>query len=224
MPITFVGAASGTDTATMPTHQSGDFILVFAYRDGSATSPTPPTGYTHTPYTGGSSGSGGNLNSSVIGHKYAISSSETVGTWTNATSTLVHVYRGVHATSPVIYQADDGTTGASLSWTYQGGTGTSRWLVLFGGARTGNLTAHTTPPSPYAGTLVNRSAVTDATDTAAGHDSNGNAITFNSLFGGSSSVNWGNGSTGWRTRDVLLRPADERFYWFPRKASARNVF
>lgn len=220
MAITFVGAASGTDTATMPAHQADDFIIVFAYRDGSATAPTPPTGYTHSPYTGTSSGTGGNTNSSVIGHKYAINSSEVVGTWTNATSVLVHVYRGVHLTDPVIRQGDDGSSGATLNWSYTGGTGSSRWLLLFGGSRAASLTAHTTPPTPFAGTFTNRSGTADATDTAAGHDSNGNAITVSATL----SSNWGGANTGWRSRDVLLRPADERSYWFPRKTFSRNIF
>jgi len=42
MSLTRVGSAKGVTSATLPTHQAGDLIIGFAYRDGSTTAPTIP--------------------------------------------------------------------------------------------------------------------------------------------------------------------------------------
>lgn len=91
MAISRVGSAStqGSATITIPTHKSGDLILIGAARNNS-TAPTLPAGWVQIII----SGSGLTNNSITLGWKIAKSSSETSGSWTNATSLHCAVYRG----------------------------------------------------------------------------------------------------------------------------------
>lgn len=86
-------ALQGSDTAnsttiTMPSHAAGDLLLFFAYRDNSATLPTIPSGWVTRV---GLTQSTGSL---AIAYKYAQTTSETSGTWTNATQIFASVWRG----------------------------------------------------------------------------------------------------------------------------------
>ena len=88
MAISRVGSASAqATTITIPTHQSGDLILICAGRNNT-TAPTIPSGWVIMSNTGASGVS------SSIGWKIAQSSSETSGTWTNTSVLHCVVYRG----------------------------------------------------------------------------------------------------------------------------------
>ncbi len=88
MAISRVGSASAqATTITIPTHQSGDLILICAGRNNT-TAPTIPSGWIVM------SGAGVSGHSSSTGWKLAKSSSETSGTWTNAVVLHSAVYRG----------------------------------------------------------------------------------------------------------------------------------
>lgn len=89
MAISRVGAA-GTDgtSITIPAgHMPNDLLLMFAFA-AAATSPTVASGWTNrTSQTGTAS-------ALRVAYKVATSSSETSGTWTNATGLVCVVYRG----------------------------------------------------------------------------------------------------------------------------------
>lgn len=86
MAISRVGSASAqATTITMPTHQSGDLILIVANRNNS-TAATIPSGWVAYSVSGTNA-------SSAIGWKIAESSSEVSGTWTNASVLHCAVYR-----------------------------------------------------------------------------------------------------------------------------------
>jgi surface protein len=87
--VTYIGQSTGTDNATLPAHQAGDLILAFAFRDGSTSSPSPVSGWSFIGLAGA------NLASARLYYKVAESSSEVSGTWTNATTAIFLVYRGV---------------------------------------------------------------------------------------------------------------------------------
>lgn len=98
MAISRVGSAStqGSATITIPTHQSGDMILIVAPRN-NITAATVPSGWV----TLSKIGSGGI--SFAIAWKIAKSSSETSGSWTGNSALHVLVLRasaGVLAFSP----------------------------------------------------------------------------------------------------------------------------
>lgn len=162
--ITYVGSATGTNTATMPAHQAGDLLMAFSYRDGNTTAPTLASGWLNVTTTSGST------NSARLALKMAASSSETVGTFTNATSTIVAVYRGVHPTEPL---GGAGTvTGSSTTISYPAISpaisGSTSWVIGAAGHRSTNVAIETAPSG-----MTNRTSVSDATDEAAWHDTNG---------------------------------------------------
>lgn len=83
--------SSSTDngtTITLGTHAKGDLIMIFGYRDASATSPTVPSGWYNL------IGTTVSTPSLVIGWKIAATSAESSGTWTNANTLHAIVYRG----------------------------------------------------------------------------------------------------------------------------------
>ena len=92
MTISYVGATSAEATSvTLPSHQAGDLIVMWALRYGSAAGPTIPAGWNYR-YLSQRAGSLATL-SVAISCKTATSSAETSGTWTNATHLLAAVYR-----------------------------------------------------------------------------------------------------------------------------------
>jgi hypothetical protein len=100
-------SALGTSVA-IPAHQAGDLIVIDAVNTSSGTAVSLPGGYTSilnaTP---------GATTAMRTGYKLAASGAETSGTWTNATSVHVTVYRGVNPAAPI---------GASIGAQFVGST------------------------------------------------------------------------------------------------------
>lgn len=89
MTISRVGAANAEATSvSLPAHQVGDLIILCVYRIGSTVAPTAPAGWN---VLAGPTGAN-SLNRQVV-FKWAQSTSETSGTWTNATMIDAVVYR-----------------------------------------------------------------------------------------------------------------------------------
>lgn len=154
--ITYVGQATGVNSATLPAHQVGDLILAFGFNDINTTSITLPAGWTSI------GTSSFNTVASVLGYKVAASNSETSDTWTNATTVIFLVYRGVDVTG--IASCDTITSGTAANVSYPANgfwKGLSR-VVAFAGHRSTD-TALGTPPSGLS-LIVNPA---DATDEAA---------------------------------------------------------
>ena len=145
MAISFVGSAVGTGTATMPAHQPGDMILVYAFRNNSTGVPTKPDGWTTLH---GSTGAN-NCADHLVG-KFATSSSETVGTWPESPSPrlAVHVYRGTTATGALNSGAGNGTNVVYPSLSLQDASGSS-WVVRFAGLTFWTTSSAPTTPSGY---------------------------------------------------------------------------
>ncbi len=89
-----VAAAGSGTTIAIPTHASGDYIFIAAYRDGNNNTATVPAGWTALSPTGLV---GSNTNTLVLAYKVAASSSETSGTWTNASGLMVAVVKAAGA-------------------------------------------------------------------------------------------------------------------------------
>jgi hypothetical protein len=188
MAISYVGGQVGVNTLTIPTHQVGDLIIAFAYRDGNNTAPTVPNGWTLI-----GTASGGNSNSSVACYKIAQSTSETFGTFTNATSVLCHVYRGAKDVGGQNSNGAQSTTVNYPAVTMQVTDGSS-WVVGFAGHRSVNTNLQNPPTG-----MVLRTPVLDATDEAAGFDTDGGVTQWNST-----NVSIGGTSSGWRSRTIEL--------------------
>lgn len=92
-PIEFIDhqTAAANSLPTMPVHIPGDLLLVRAIRGNHATPPTLPSGWTNIA-TGASFGA-----SARMAYKFATTSSETSGTWNNATRLNIFSVRNVSA-------------------------------------------------------------------------------------------------------------------------------
>ena len=193
MAISYVGGAAGTNTATLPAFESGDIALVFAFRDGSATNPSVPAGWTNISNT-----TDGTSCSMSIGWRRLVVGDTTVGTWTNASRTVVGVYRGCE---PFITPRGGGANGAGTTntvaynaVTMTRGDGTS-WVV----AGVGHRSVDTTIDSAAISGMTARTGGVNATAEAHLWDTNGGVAswaTTNQTITGTAS--------GWVTRTVEL--------------------
>ena len=197
--LSFVSAVSGAGTSiTLGAHEAGDLIIVFAFRDGSNTSPSLPTGFTND-YN-----AGGNSSSFRVGWKIAASSSEGSGTWTNASGLVAAVYRGAHATAPILSRSRTsfGSTGSGSVYYTPGfsftETDEAGWgLAMVGLRSTGQ--GEDIPPSA----MVNRTAHDGGFGCLGWHDTDGPVAD----FPGEIVVGGRTGTTTYHTVGLELRPA-----------------
>jgi surface protein len=187
--ITYIGAAEGTDSATLPAHQAGDLILAFAFRSGSTTATTLPAGWTSIALAGA------NVTHGRLAFKIAESDSETSGTWTNATRVIFQVYRNAEPTSITAAGLRSTATDSSTTVSYNA-VNTWKdlaWTVAFMGHRSTDNSAGT-PTGLTARSSTNSSA------RMLGADS-----TNTSDVWATQTVNIGGTSSGWRTFVLRLR-------------------
>ncbi len=193
MAISFIGAASGITSATLPAHSVGDIILGLAFRDGNTTPPTIDASFTTI-----NNSAGANSCSLAAGYMVADSASEVSGTWSSATSVIFLVYSGVDTADPIGGLTQTG--GSSTTVAYNGitmdvGDGTST-VIGFAGHRSTN-TSLETPPTGMS--LVSTAA--DATDEAAAHSAPA------ATSWSTQSVSVGGTSSGWRSLVFELKAA-----------------
>jgi hypothetical protein len=193
MAISFIGqASSATTTVTLPSHQAGDLILIAAFRE-NATPASIPSSYTSI------LSSSANTMGIAVGWRLAAGSSETSGTWTNATLLMCHVYCGVNPIIPI--GGNVATGGSSTTLTYGGITmtvsdGTS-WVVGFGAHRSTN-TSILTAPSGMTNTSRAKQSANENSD-GAGFDTNGGVSSWSSQ-----TAAVGGTTSGWRTGVIEL--------------------
>lgn len=168
MAISRVGFSSTeATTITLPgSPQAGDLMIIFAFRDGSTTNPTIPTGWTNLTNT-----ADGTTCSSSIGWRRYVSG-DTSGTWTNATGLICAIYRGVatHKTPLGGLAAPTSSAGTTNTVSYVSVQTRQKnnWLVAFAAHRSIDTTIETAPAN-----LTNQTNTVGATAEYAGHDSNG---------------------------------------------------
>ncbi len=190
--VSFVASLSGVGASiTIPVHQVGDLLVIFAYRDGSVTAPTLPAGWTNIGTAGGAS-----LNASTLAYRVATATSDPSGTWTGATAITVHIYRGQNSATPVGANADTGSS--SIIVTYPAlvltNTNGTSWITAFAGHTSINTTLETPPAL-----MVNRTDFVDATDEVASHDTNTGVSSWSAT-----NVSVGGTSSGWRARTLEI--------------------
>ena len=176
----FVGYASAaTSSVTLPAHQTGDIIIIGAYRNNAATAPTLPAGYTQI-QTGAA-----NTNAMISGWKRAASSGEVSGTWTGATNIEAVVYRNSRGVGA---SAQNGSTGTSVNFPALtlNEPAVASWVGAFSGHRL--ATNMEVPP-----TLMTNRGSQGAGPEIAAHDTNAVVASWAST---NSTVN---GNSGWRT-------------------------
>lgn len=186
MAITRIGSATGTTSCTLPTHQAGDLIIIFAFRDGSTTAPSLPANYWNI------TNNGANTCSMRVGYRIAPSAGTSSGTWTNATSVIGVVYRGARVGSFAVGGAASTTVNyPARTLLYSNNTS---WVVGAAGHRSIDTNVQNAPSG-----MTNVNSVLDATDELAVHDTNGTVSSWSST-----NVSVGGTSSGWRSCVVEL--------------------
>lgn len=180
--------SAGATSVTLPAHSFGDIIIVFAYRDGNVTQPTLPAGFTAI-----SNAAGANVNSSTLGYKIAANSSETSGTWANASAIMAVVINGSVA-SGIGNSSTNGGSDSRISYTTVSLGGT-RHVICFAGHRSVNVAVE----EPLYGMLRVGSFV-NATCELACHITNGPVAS----FAGGISPGGGGTVSGFRSHSVEL--------------------
>ncbi len=200
-----VGSNSAeASSITIPAHQVGDLILIWAWRENT-TNATIAAGYTNITNT-----TDGTTCSISMGWKIATSNAETSGTWTNATSMMVIVYRGARSVSANFSTA---TTGATQTWNAVTLKGNKSWLAGFVGHRSIDTTTLNTPPTG----LTNLQHLQGATSDIACHDSNGVVL----LNYATNTTTSGGTNSGAITALIEILPLDNSMnnYSFPTSVS-----
>lgn len=147
MPISRIGFASAeATTVSIPAHQVGDLIIIWAFRDGSVTNPTIGMSGATT-ITNAADGTTCSISAA---YKVALSTGETSGTWTNATGLVCAVFRGqaTNKTPLGSHQSTSGTTN-TVSYASVINCKTSSWIVGFAAHRSINTTIES-PPTGFA--------------------------------------------------------------------------
>lgn len=124
----FVGATSAFATGvTLPVHQTGDILVVWARSNGFNITPALPTGWTNITTTGSFfSISYGNVR---MGYLIATSSSMTSGTWTGATALIAVCLR--RATGIGGFSMSGSTSGTNIAAPAITNTGTGKSVLLY---------------------------------------------------------------------------------------------
>lgn len=186
--LTYVGSATGTTSFTMPSHNAGDLLVVFAYRDGNNTAPTVPSGWSVW-----GAASGGTSNSSVGAYKIAKTNSETSGTWTNANSTAIQIFRGHGGVGGNSSSSGNDTTVIYPALTMSFTNGTS-WVTGFAGHRSTDTSLETAPTG-----MINVATEVDGIDEITGHNTNGTVSSWSDV-----SVSAGGTNSGWKARTLEI--------------------
>lgn len=152
VPQVISTAYAAGDTVATPAHQTGDMIIAFVSRTGSA-APALLSGWTQIA-TGNRAVGTGNY-SARISYKIAASSSETIGTWTTTEQLIVLVVRNVASLGAVASQGiGGGSSNKTVTYpaiTLQGTNGKSRVLRFARGGGASSLLSDllTNPISGY---------------------------------------------------------------------------
>lgn len=110
--VQFVGAETTTmNTAVMPSHQVLDCIIIFAINTTGTTPPLVPAGEGWTTLI-----SGGTLFGATVAYKFALTNTETVGSWVLSNRTTVAVYRNVRDISD--YRVSENTNKSGIRFGY----------------------------------------------------------------------------------------------------------
>src|SRR5574343_235224 len=162
--IGYIDTYTGTNTATLGTHMSGDVLIAVASRNNSSTAPTIPGGQSWSAAL--ATNSTNSLGCVIVG-KIATGASEGVGTFTNATSVSIIHYRPASGITPSF-----GATNTSVSTNIVNQSIPSLSLSVTDGTsivfgfylhRSADISGLSTPPSGMDMCGINQ----DATDTQA---------------------------------------------------------
>ena len=154
MTVSFVGAASAeATTLTLPAHQAGDLLIMFAWNGGSLTVPTVPSGWD---IVRSFSRSGGANRAGVVAFRSATAAGTASGTWTSSALLGCVVYRDdtTHITigNDVLTQDINSTTFPYNGFAASNNVGTAAklrksasWVIGIGGVNSNAQALETAP-------------------------------------------------------------------------------
>ncbi len=153
--VSGVGGASSNPSGAgiFPAHSAGDFMFIYMANTASNTIPTKPAG-TWIDWPGTTTHASG----ARWAYKFAASSSESSGVWTNATHCAVHVYSGVGGPGAVATNNGSSTSVGFPALTLSDNSGSSWGIrVMTHKAASNSLTnLCTTVPNTSVGGVSNR--------------------------------------------------------------------
>lgn len=186
----YIGGTTGTNSCTLPAGwQAGDLAVVFAYRDGNTGAPTIPATFTSL------LSAGANSNSAASASR-VLQAGDSSFTFTNSTSVICLVYRGVGGVIGIGNRTQGGTTGTNIVYpaVTLSNTSGSSWVIRFAGHRSTDVVI-TVLPSGH--TL--RQSTSDGVDVAAGFDTNGGVASAPKQTTGNTGT-----SSGYRAHSIEL--------------------
>ena len=190
--VTFVAAASANGTSvTIPTHQVGDMIMVFAVSSGASLPTVPSSGGT-VPAWSNAATSTATYGANRVSYFIATATTTTTGTWTNAAGIIAVVLRRASGIGGAVASAAQGTSSSTTAITLTKTNGTSAVLHFFGVPAGSGATAIGNAPQGYTQrikSLVSNVALAMLTKNTT--DCDGavlQSITYTSAFGGYASV------------------------------------
>lgn len=196
MTVSYVSSSAvEANSITLPTHQAGDLIVIYAAANPQATI-TIPSGWIVV-----SSRQNSASLSSIVAFRIAASSSETSGTWTNATHMCVGVYRDTD-NYLVVNGANEAAANPTTTINYPAlpisGAGpvmtTNNWVAAFGMASL-NSTDFETAPSG----MTNRTSLAGASvGEIVLHDTNGTVVSW------TATTRTNSGSVSYHTRPFSI--------------------
>ena len=193
MAASYVNSATSTSTTvTVPTHQIGDVIIIFA-SSLTTTPPTLPSGWTNLQTKVGAS------TSLRVGYKYATSTSDGSGTWTGASALNCVIYRNLK-----IFNDSSDNTGSSTTInypakTFASGPGDNSVVIMF--AQKNISVAPLTPAS-----TTSRSSIASTNISTKACEKTG-------INGISSTNTTEAASSEWITMTLILQPTEGYRYW-----------
>lgn len=207
MTASYIDQATGTNTATLPAHQAGDFFIALAKRAGSSTPPAIPIANGWAEVASG----GANALGYALATLTARNASETCGTFTSATGLTILQYRPSSGYALAVGGFQPGFASSSLtvptptvSFIDQDGTS---WCISMMGHNSTDLTGLSTPPTG----MTNRSTL--ASNSMAASDTGGPVFSWTSR-----SVTYTGTAGAYRSFAIELRvipvaPASKNFYF-----------
>lgn len=161
--INHIATNTGVNTTSDFTCEVGDLLIGWASRDGSNTSPTRPSGWEYI-RTGGA-----NTLGYAMAYKFATSTTESSGTWPNATSLAISQFRMVGNYTFAIGASNTGVNSTGTNAIYPAvtleDTSGNSWIMCGYAHRSPDISAS----DATATGLTVRAFVQDATDTLAVH-------------------------------------------------------
>lgn len=183
-PVTYSGSnIAQATTVTIPTHNPGDMIVIWAYSQ-AITIPTKPSGWTTI------DSNAANSNSAIGAYRIATTDSHTSGTWTNAQYVISAVFTGAKYIGGYASNGGNSNIPTCSAITLGNKTGSSQICAFFG-QRT--VTTFTTNAN-----FTRRESSIIAGSYGAAFDTRNDTTT-------DGQFNIVGGSQGWQTLQVELR-------------------